>query len=98
MIKGWKWFNLKGIIRRVDVLGRIVLPKAFREACGINSGDEVEIVMKGNGIYLQKHNRYARCAMTGEVTEDIKVYGNGIFLSRKGREQLLEDLKREGDS
>lgn len=32
-----------GIIRRVDDLGRVVIPKEIRKTCGIREGDPLEI-------------------------------------------------------
>lgn len=32
-----------GIIRRIDELGRVVIPKAIRKECGIREGDPLEI-------------------------------------------------------
>lgn len=32
-----------GIIRRVDELGRVVLPKGVRQECGIQENDPLEI-------------------------------------------------------
>ncbi len=44
-----------GIVRRVDDLGRIVLPRKLRKVLDINERDELEIFMQGNSIILQKH-------------------------------------------
>ncbi|HHY52642.1 MAG TPA: AbrB/MazE/SpoVT family DNA-binding domain-containing protein [Clostridiales bacterium] len=44
-----------GIVRRVDDLGRIVLPRELRKVLDINERDELEIFMQGNSIILQKH-------------------------------------------
>lgn len=34
-----------GIIRRVDDLGRVVIPKEIRRSCGIREGEPLEIYM-----------------------------------------------------
>ena len=48
-----------GIIRRIDELGRIVIPKEIRRSCHINDGDPFEIsVDQMNGqpiICLRKY-------------------------------------------
>ena len=43
-----------GIIRKVDELGRIVLPIELRRSLDIAERDELEIYMEGDRIILQK--------------------------------------------
>ena len=43
-----------GIIRKVDELGRIVLPIELRRTLDIAERDELEIYMEGDRIVLQK--------------------------------------------
>lgn len=43
-----------GVIRRIDDIGRIVIPRSIRKACGIYELDEFEICYDNNGIYLKK--------------------------------------------
>ncbi|HEX2040808.1 MAG TPA: AbrB/MazE/SpoVT family DNA-binding domain-containing protein [Acidimicrobiales bacterium] len=43
-----------GIARKVDDLGRIVLPVEMRRLFGIRPGDEMEISVDGGGIQLRK--------------------------------------------
>lgn len=43
-----------GIIRKVDELGRIVLPIELRRTLDIAERDELEIYMEGDSIVLQK--------------------------------------------
>lgn len=43
-----------GIIRKVDSLGRIVLPIELRRTMDIAESDEVEIYMENDRIILQK--------------------------------------------
>ena len=44
-----------GIVRRVDDLGRIVLPRELRKVLEINERDELEIFVEGGRIILQKY-------------------------------------------
>lgn len=46
-----------GIIRRIDDLGRIVLPKEIRRSLNVNEGDAMEIYVdeSHNGIFLCKY-------------------------------------------
>ena len=47
-----------GIIRKVDELGRIVLPIEIRRTLDINERDELEIFMDNDQIVLQKFQPY----------------------------------------
>lgn len=44
-----------GIIRRIDDLGRIVIPKEIRRSMGIREGDAMEIFLEDNRICLEKY-------------------------------------------
>jgi len=46
-----------GIIRNVDPLGRVVIPKEMRKVLGINEGDPIEIVKVNNDIVLRKYSK-----------------------------------------
>ncbi len=60
----------KGIVRNIDELGRIVIPKEMRKVIGISNGNPVEISSDGEKIII---TRYALscslCAAEGELTE-----------------------------
>lgn len=42
-----------GIVRKVDELGRVVLPKELRRTLGIEEKDPVEIYIDGDKIILK---------------------------------------------
>ena len=44
-----------GIIRRLDDLGRIVIPKEIRRNLGLRDGDAMEIFLEDNRICLEKY-------------------------------------------
>lgn len=46
----------RGIIRRFDDLGRIVIPKEIRRKFKINAGEPVEIYTTEEGILLKPYN------------------------------------------
>ncbi len=46
-----------GIIRRVDELGRVVIPIDMRTQLGIEEKDSVEIYTDGSSIILEKHEK-----------------------------------------
>lgn len=43
-----------GIVRRIDDLGRIVIPKELRMSLGIKEGDPLEIVAYNDGSFTFK--------------------------------------------
>lgn len=44
-----------GIVRRVDDLGRIVIPKEIRRTMAIQEGDALEIYTTDDGILFRKY-------------------------------------------
>ena len=44
------WIVSTGIIRRIDELGRIVIPKEIRKNLRIKNGDNLEILVDGDNI------------------------------------------------
>jgi len=57
-----------GIVRRIDDLGRIVIPMELRRTLGIHVKDPISILVDGDRIILQKHQ--AICAICGSA-EDV---------------------------
>ncbi len=53
-----------GIVRRVDELGRIVIPMELRRTLGIGVKDPLAIFVEGDRIILQKHRD--ACAICGD--------------------------------
>lgn len=67
-----------GIVRKLDELGRITLPKELRNTYRINEGDPVEI-FTDNGAICLKPVREASCAICGnDNTGMIKVNDSHI--------------------
>ena len=45
-----------GVVRKIDDLGRIVIPKEIRKTLGIRDGENLEIYIEDNNIKLIKNN------------------------------------------
>ena len=45
-----------GIVRRIDDLGRIVIPKEIRRSMRLREGDAMEIFLEDNCICLEKYS------------------------------------------
>lgn len=87
--------NLKstGIVRKVDDLGRIVIPIELRRVLDIDVKDAVEIFVDEELIVLKKYSANMSCAITGDVTNENKVYLNGkLVLSPEGADLLLKEI------
>ncbi len=46
-----------GIVRRIDELGRIVIPKEIRKSLRIKSGDSLEILVNDDNIMVKKYSQ-----------------------------------------
>ena len=59
-----------GIVRRIDVLGRVVIPMELRKILDMPNGTPIEIFTKGDFIILHKYqNKCEFCGSTEKVTE-----------------------------
>ena len=64
-----------GIIRNIDELGRIVVPKEMRKNLGIQEGDPLEIYSEGDSIILKKKQRSCIfCGSDEELSEFKEKY------------------------
>ena len=59
-----------GVVRKIDELGRIVLPSELRRVFSIREGDELEISVNGEQIILQK--RADLCLFCGAESPGIE--------------------------
>ncbi|MEK5105028.1 AbrB/MazE/SpoVT family DNA-binding domain-containing protein [Cytobacillus sp. FSL M8-0252] len=82
-----------GITRKVDELGRIVIPKELRRTLDIKEKDPIEIFVDEEKIILQKYQSALACHVTGEVSSDNFVLAGGkIVLSKETAELLLNEI------
>ena len=62
--------NVIGIVRAVDDLGRIVIPKEFRKALNITEGENLEIfATKSGGVFIRKPIEVKQSASIEVTTE-----------------------------
>ncbi|WP_176586060.1 AbrB/MazE/SpoVT family DNA-binding domain-containing protein [Priestia megaterium] len=81
-----------GIVRKVDQLGRVVVPIELRKILNIDTGDHMEIFLEDNHIRIKKFEEFYRCAITGDITPQNRRYANGLVLSPLGAEILFNQL------
>ena len=74
-----------GIIRKVDVTGRIALPAEMRRSLGLTGGDTVEIYAEGAALVLRKYQ--PACSFCGRGGD---IY---IFRGKNICRHCLEELE-----
>ncbi|MBM7694793.1 transcriptional pleiotropic regulator of transition state genes [Peribacillus deserti] len=83
-----------GIVRKVDELGRVVIPIELRRTLGIAEKDALEIYVDDERIILKKYKPNMTCHVTGEVSDHNLSLANGkLVLSREGAELLLKEIQ-----
>jgi AbrB family transcriptional regulator, transcriptional pleiotropic regulator of transition state genes len=83
-----------GIIRKIDELGRVVLPMELRRILNINEKDGLEIFVEEDKIILKKYEAAMTCAVTGEISDQNMTLANGkLILSKEGAERLIKELE-----
>ena len=92
--------NLKstGIVRKVDELGRIVLPIELRRTLDIAEKDSLEIYMDGPSIVLKKYQ--PACIFCDDAKDVIVFHGKNIcpkciraLQDAMDKEQLISMLR-----
>lgn len=77
-----------GIVRKVDELGRIVLPSELRKVLNINIKDSVEIYVSGESVILKK---YIPACIFCDSADDVKSF-KGKNICKKCLEQMKKDI------
>ncbi len=67
----------KGIVRAVDKMGRVVIPKEYRTQLGIeNEVDSFEIIPDGDKLILKKYQPY--CVFCNKLSASVKIGGYAV--------------------
>ena len=84
-----------GMVRNLDKLGRLVIPKETRKVFDINEGDPIEIFTDGDKIILKKYNPGCHCCgNVGDLkevmglkicTDCLKEFSKAVDLIKKSR-------------
>lgn len=72
-----------GIIKKVDDLGRIVIPKNIRKKLRIKNGDNLEIIIDNEDIVLKKYSMISKINdLAKELVESISIFmKHSIFIT-----------------
>lgn len=65
-----------GVVRKVDELGRVVIPIEVRRSLGIAEKDPLEIYVDSENIVLKKYE--PTCVFCGEAGEILRFRGKNI--------------------
>ena len=77
-----------GIFRRIDSLGRFVLPKELRKSLDIQQNDYLQIFLEGDSIVLRKSQ--LACTLCGNTEDLVELHERKVC--RKCIEALQEQL------
>ncbi|MBR3133904.1 MAG: AbrB/MazE/SpoVT family DNA-binding domain-containing protein [Clostridia bacterium] len=65
-----------GILRKIDGLGRIVIPMEIRNKLNISQNDPLEIHVEGNSIVLRKYE--PDCTFCGSSRNVVEYKGKNV--------------------
>ena len=87
-----------GMIRRIDELGRVVIPKEIRRTMRLKEGEELEIFAEGEGLVLKK---YSALTELGEVALGYaqvlaRETSGGVMITDRDRVLATASIKGEG--
>ena len=73
-----------GIVRRVDDLGRVVIPKEIRRNLGIHEGEPLEIYLENDAVIFRRYSF--------RLSEEVKRLGELVEANYNGSSANLEKL------
>lgn len=83
-----------GIIRRVDDLGRVVIPKEIRRTVGIREGEPLEIFLDGRDTVCFRKYETNLCSAVDHLRDQIKTYCDDLTYDTLARiETLLVEVR-----
>ena len=83
-----------GIVRKVDELGRVVIPIELRRILDIEVKDALEIYTDDDTIILKKYKPSMTCDITGDVSDkNMRLAEGRIILSEEGAKMLIKEIQ-----
>lgn len=99
MFKGGKQMKATGIVRRIDDLGRVVIPKEIRRTLRIREGDPLEIFTdRDGGVILKKYSPIEELSdFSKEYAESLQqtIGGTVIITDKDGIISVSGGSKKE---
>jgi len=66
-----------GMVRKIDALGRLVIPKEIRKSLGWENCDPCEFFVDGEKVVVGKYN--PGCKFCGTIEKDMKEFGGSLI-------------------
>ena len=88
-MKGGFKMKSTGIVRKIDDLGRMVIPIELRETMNIDKKDPMEIYVDGDKIILKKYE--PACIFCGNADDTIEFKGRTIC------NECLDNMKKTSE-
>ena len=86
--------NFGGVVRRVDELGRIVIPVEIRRILNIKVGENLEFIIKNNIIELRKKSMVQNSiSLLNEISDKLSEIIDGDFFITDREKILLSTNK-----
>lgn len=79
-----------GIVRKVDELGRVVIPIELRRNLNINIKDPIEIFVDGEYIMLKKYE--PACVFCGNAKNVHQIHGKNVC------ENCIAEIQKQGEN
>ncbi len=76
-----------GVVRRIDELGRFVVPSEIRKKLNMDKGVNVEILVDGNDIILRRYADNKDCIFCSS-TNEVKSF-KGKYICKSCLDELL---------
>lgn len=80
--------------KRLNNLGRIVIPKEILEIFELHEGDLVDITHNDRQIIVEPHRQRYVCAVTGKVADEAIRIGEA-WISKEGLRQIVKYMSDE---
>ena len=95
-MKGEDTMKATGIVRRIDDLGRVVIPKEIRRTCNIREGDPLEIFLQDGAVVFRKYNPTYRDDLIDTLQNAVDYYDNYEY--DKATAEQLRKIAKEVDA
>lgn len=81
---------MANVIKKIDDLGRIAIPKEFRRALRLMGGDEIELIQKDNEIILRKYQPN----ISGQLQDSKETFQEWLATNYQTNNDLMEQFQK----